>query len=188
MFSKKLRNIAGISLVEVMISLILTGLLATASFKFYASMNGSTLTQQDMSDLQHICRTTVYELKKSLRMAGYKIGSHVPFEVTGDTLFIYQQGIQPVDTISYYLASAGFRAVPEGEPAHPLFLLMRSTNGAAAVVMSDQLTGIDYEIVDSANVNITVAAESVRRDHEYRQNDGYKRYSLVERVKIRNVN
>ncbi|MEW5796185.1 MAG: prepilin-type N-terminal cleavage/methylation domain-containing protein [Candidatus Zixiibacteriota bacterium] len=187
MFSKKLRNTAGVSLIEVMISLILTGLLATASFQFYSSMNGSTLTQQNVSDLQHICRTTVYELKKCLRMAGYKIGAHVPYQVSGDTLFVYQQGTQPVDTISYFLVPA---AVPdlEGERGRQLYRLVRRVNGASPAVMSDQLVGIDYQIVDSANVNITVTAESVRRDHEYTENDGYKRYSLVERVKIRNVN
>lgn len=188
MFRMKIRNIAGISLIEVMISLIITGLLATASFQFYASMNGRTLTQQDLSDLQHICRTTVYELKKNLRMAGYKIGSHVPYEISGDTLFVYQQGAQPVDTISYYLVPTSDGEHHDGEEARPLFRLMRQTNGGTPAAMSDQLTAITYNVVDSANIAITVTAESTRRDQEYRQNDGYKSYSLTERVKIRNVN
>ena len=186
MIQSKLRNTAGVSLVEILVSVIITGLLATASFQFYSDMNGRTLTQQDLSDLQHICRTTVYELKKSVRMAGYKIGSHEPFELAGDTLFVYQQGTNPVDTIRYYLTPE-YRS-DDVEGAHQLYRLMKKMNSEPAVPMSDHLSALNFTEVDSANIQVDVTAESIRRDHEYTNNDGYKSYSLTELIKIRNVN
>jgi type II secretory pathway component PulJ len=186
MFLSKLRNTAGISLVEILVSLIITGLLATASFQFYSDMNGRTLTQQDLSDLQHICRTTVYELKKSIRMAGYKIGSHDPFEIAGDTLFVYQQGTNPVDTIRYYLVQEYRMDAAEG--AHQLYQLMKQMNSESAVPMSDHLRSLVFTEIDSANIQVEVTAESERRDHEYTANDGFKSFTLTELIKIRNVN
>ena len=186
MFLSKLRSTAGISLVEILVSLIITGLLATASFQFYSDMNGRTLTQQDLSDLQHICRTTVYELKKNIRMAGYKIGSHEPFAIAGDTLLVYQQGTNPVDTIRYFLTEE--TEVLDVEGAHQLYRLMKQMNSEPAVIMSDHLSSLIFTEVDSANIEVVVTAESMRRDHEYVSNDGFKSYSLTELIKIRNVN
>lgn len=183
---RKLSNTAGITLVEILVSLFITGLLATASFQFYSDMNGRTLTQQDLSELQHICRTTVYELKKSIRMAGYKIGSHEPFEITGDTLLVYQQGANPVDTTRYFLAPETLSEEIEG--AHQLYQLMKQVNSDPAVPMSDNLRTLTFTEVDSANIQVDVTAESERRDHEYEVNDGFKSYSLTELIKIRNVN
>ena len=186
MFLSKLRNTAGVSLVEVLVSVIITGLLATASFQFYSDINGRTLTQQDMSDLQNICRTTVYELEKNIRMAGYKIGSHEPFEIAGDTLFVYQQGTNPVDTIRYYLSIES--SIHDVEGSHQLYRLMKQMNSTAAVPMSDHLRTLVFTEIDSANIQVDVTAESIRRDHEYVNNDGFKSYSLTELIKIRNVN
>ena len=183
---KRLRSTAGVTLVEILVSLFITGLLATASFQFYSDMNGRTLTQQDLSDLQHICRTTVYELKKSIRMAGYKIGSHEPFAITGDTLFVYRQGDHPVDTTRYYLMPEVVSEEIEG--AHQLYRLMKQMNSDPAVPMSDHLSALVFTEVDSANIQVDVTAESIRRDHEYTTNDGFKSYSLTEFIKIRNVN
>jgi len=188
MIIRKLRNRAGATLVEVMVALIITGLLATASFQFYSDMNGRTLTQQDLSDLQHICRVTVYELKKSIRMAGYKIGSHDPYAIDGDTLTVYRQGSQPVDTIRYYLVEASVVTDPDAETQpHQLFQLMKQVNSDYAVPMSDQISALNFQVIDTANIQISVSAESTRRDHEYQLNDGYKTYSLTERVRIRNI-
>jgi len=187
MIIRKLRTGAGATLVEVMVALIITGLLATASFQFYSDMNGRTLTQQDLSDLQHICRVTVQELKKNIRMAGYKVGNHDPYAIGGDTLTVYRQGSQPVDTIRYYLVEAPV-ADPEAETQpHQLFRLMKQVNSDYAVPMSDQLSALNFQVIDTSNIQISVSAESTRRDHEYELNDGYKSYSLTERVRIRNI-
>ena len=186
MILSKLRNTAGVSLVEILVSVIITGLLATASFQFYSDMNGRTLTQQDLSDLQHTCRTTVYELEKNIRMAGYKVGSHDPFEIAGDTLFVYQQGTNPVDTIRYFLTEEMHFEDVEG--AHQLYQLMKQMNSESAVPMSDHLSALVFTEIDSANIQVDVTAESTRRDHTYTNNDGYKSYSLTELIKIRNVN
>jgi len=186
MFLNKLRNNRGLSLVEMMVSLIITGVITTGALQFFSDMNGRTLTQQDLSEMQNTCRMTMSELETNIRMAGYKIGSHAPFEIVGDTFFVYRRGTSPVDTICYFLQAES--DVQNVQGAHQLYRMMKKTNPAAAVPMSDHLRALTFTRVDSANIQVDVTAESVRRDQEYTGNDGFKSYSLTELIKIRNVN
>ena len=187
MRSRILKSRAGMTLIEVLVAVVLTGILTTATFKFYQASHGQALVQQDISDLQLICRNTIYELKKSLRMAGYKINSHDACEMAGDTLCIYMQGAQPVDTIRYFLGQMSGMYSGDGQEERDIYELRRQVNSQTYETFAECISTINYNMIDSANVEITVTAEAERRDPDYDQNDGYRSYSLTERVKIRNV-
>jgi len=185
----KLKSVAGVTLIELMIALVITGIMATASFKFYAAMNGRSLAQQEVSDLQLVCRNTMQELKKTIRMAGYKVTDHVPLEVVGDTLNVYMAGVQPIDTVRYFLAplNTGDTQLGDLASSRNVFRMVKQLNSDYPATFSDYITNVNFNVVDAANLEITVTAESTERDPDYRQNNGYRSYSLTEKVRIRNA-
>ena len=89
----KLRAQHGVSLVELLIAVLLTGILTSASFQFYSSMYIQSEAQFDKSEIQNICRVSLSEMKKTLRMAGYKLDAATPpYVINGDSLKIYYNG------------------------------------------------------------------------------------------------
>jgi hypothetical protein len=153
-------------------------------------MHAQSETQYNVSEMQHLCRTSLYDIRKSLLQAGYKLTGHPPYEISGDTLAVYYNGLQPVDTIKYYLVEftpAEYDNVPDLPAGNQLYKLVKKVNSAAASVFADFVTDIIYNQVDSANVVVTINVQSFRSDDSYAPNDGFRIYSISERIKIRNV-
>ena len=100
---RKLKCSKGYTLIELLISLFITGLLVAAGMKFYVSMHNQALAQEEISYMQQNARSCLQEVSKSLRMAGYKIGSHPAYRINGDSLYVFYNDSQPVDTVLYYL-------------------------------------------------------------------------------------
>ena len=101
---KKLKNSGGFTLLEVLIASIITGVITAAAFQFYVRIHSQAEAQYDLSEAQHLARASLHDIKKTLRMAGYKLPTgHEPFTVSGDSLIVYMQGTQPVDTIIFAL-------------------------------------------------------------------------------------
>ena len=86
---KKFKNNKGYTLLEILIGLFLTGLIAAAGFEFYATMHNQRLVQEDISDMQLNARNSLQEIVKTLRMGGYKISTHPPYRASGDSLFVF---------------------------------------------------------------------------------------------------
>ncbi|MCH7879772.1 MAG: prepilin-type N-terminal cleavage/methylation domain-containing protein, partial [candidate division Zixibacteria bacterium] len=63
----RLRSQRGVSLIELLIAVLLTGIVTSAAFQFYASMHIESEAQFDKSEIQHVCRVSLAELKKTLR-------------------------------------------------------------------------------------------------------------------------
>ena len=189
-FVRKFGATAGFTILEVLIAALITGILATASFRFYTSMHQQTETQMEVSDVQHSCRSSIHELKKTLRQAGFKLEGHPAYTINGDSLYIFYSETQPVDTILYYLHefnSYEYSCVPGLPEGVELFNLMRRQNSAAAEVCADFITDIDFLQVDASTMQITVEAQVTKRDDTYSQNEGFRTWSLDEQVTLRNV-
>ncbi|UCD64016.1 MAG: prepilin-type N-terminal cleavage/methylation domain-containing protein [Candidatus Zixiibacteriota bacterium] len=190
------RNCRGFTVLEVLIAALITGILAVASFRFYTSMHQQTETQIEVSDVQHLCRSSVHEIKKTLRLAGFKLDPavHAPYEVKGDSLAIYYSGTQPVDTVLYYLeefAEWEYWRVPDLRGEVTLYRLMRKQNSLPGEACADFIRDVDFQLVDSLDsrtMSITVTAQVTKRDDSYAENKGYRVWSLDEQVTLRNVN
>lgn len=189
--AKSLRSQRGVSLLEVLIAAFLTGLIATAAFQFHIEMSGQSEAQYDLANAQLTCRNSLMDIKKTLRMAGYKLPESQPaYRVSGDTLVVYMAGAQPIDTITYYLDEftiseyAGIGAVPEGRH---LYKLMKKTNAAPAEIFSDFLTELSFTVMDSANVIVALGSQTEHQDFRLKQDNGYRTYSVSERINIRNL-
>jgi prepilin-type N-terminal cleavage/methylation domain-containing protein len=186
----KLRSSKGFTVLEILIAALITGILATASFRFYTSMHQQTETQMEVSDVQHLCRSSVHEIKKTLRLAGFKLLGHPAYVINGDSLSIFYSDTQPVDTITYYLEefnSYEYSLIADLPEGVELFNLMKKQNSAPAEVCADYITHIGFDTVNARTMQITIEAQVTKRDETYNENEGFRTWSLDEQVTLRNI-
>ena len=190
-FTKKIfRCQRGVSVLELLIATLITGVMTTAAFQFLVTMQNQSEAQQNLSEAQLLCRNSLMDIKKNLRMAGYKITGHPAYEVKGDTLAVYVSRSQPVDTILYYLREfsdgeyASMADLPEGRQ---VYRLMKQTNSNPPDEFADYILNVQYDLTDPSNVIVRVTTQTPRPDEDYPSFNGYRSYSLSERVKIRNA-
>jgi hypothetical protein len=180
----------GIGILELLIAMLITGLMTTAAFQFLVTMQNQSEAQQNLSEAQLLCRNSLMDIKKDLRMAGYKLTGHPAYEVKGDTLAIYLSQSQPVDTILYFLqefSERNYAAMPDLPEGRQVYRLMRQTNSGLPNEFADYILNIQYDLVSPSNVVVRVTTQSPRPDEDYPSFNGYRSYSLAERVKIRNA-
>ena len=189
--ARHLRAAAGISLVELLIAIVLIGIIATAAFGFFAQMHNQSVTQRNISEMQDLCRANLEEIKKSLRMAGYKLpAGHPPYEVFGSTLGIYYSDSLPVDTLWYYLeeySEYDYSLIPDLPAGRKLYRLMRSSNTEPPALFSDLVVDLQFNPVDSVNIMVEVKTQSKLPDMDYPFHNGYRTYFMRDAVRIRNV-
>lgn len=189
---KKIRSCQrGFSILEVIIAALITGILAASSFQFYTKMHGQSETQFNVSEMQQLARSSMYDMRKNLLQAGYKLsGGHVPYKITGDTLAVYYSITLPVDSIQYYLVeftSGEYAQVPELPSGDKLYKLVKKVNSGVPAIFADFISDVNFNQVDSANIIVTINVQAMHADEAYAPNSGFRVYSVSERIKVRNV-
>lgn len=183
---KTLHNRRGYTIIEMLIALFITGVIAAAAFEFYVSMHNQTLAQEDISDMQQNARVTVAEITKSLRMAGYKVGTHPAFEVNGDSLYVFYSDTQPVDSVLYFLMDYPEGSLTRFTDGLAPKMLMKQINSNAPEVFSEFISDITFTVVDSSSVEVAVEVITSRPDEDHRDNAGFRTIAADENVNIRN--
>lgn len=190
-FTRKIfRCQRGISVLELLIATLITGVMTTAAFQFLVTMQNQSEAQQNLSEAQLLCRNSLMDIKKNLRMAGYKITGHPSYEVKGDTLAVYVSQSQPVDTILYYLQEFNdgeYASMPNLPEGRQVYRLIKQTNSDPPDEFADYILNVLYDLTDPSNVIVGVTTQAPRPDEDYPSFNGYRSYSLSERVKIRNA-
>ncbi len=154
-------------------------------------MHNQTETQYEVSEVQHLCRSSVNEIKKTLRLAGFKLATHPPYEIKTDSLAIYFSQTQPVDTVLYYLEEfndyeySKVHGLPEDVQ---LFKLMKKENSGSAEICADFIQSIGFTQIDSKTMEITITAQVSKADDTFEANEGFRTWTLDEQVSLRNVN
>jgi len=180
----------GLTLVELLIAALISIIVAGAGFKFFAHFHGAGEAQTSISDLQNLGRNSLLEIRKTLRMAGYKLSGHVPYRISGDTLAVYYSMTQPVDSVRYFTQEFNgteYAAVPARPTTMKIYKLMKQVNGEAPMVYADFISGINLLPVDYRNIAVTVTAQADRADDKYVPNAGFRTFTIGERVLLRNV-
>ncbi|MCK4518313.1 prepilin-type N-terminal cleavage/methylation domain-containing protein [Candidatus Babeliales bacterium] len=184
---RKLFRNTGHTLVEVMVALFLTGIISIAGLRFYASVHNHTLTQGEIGDMQQAGRNNLQEIVRTLRKAGYKVGAHAPYRIAGDTLYVYYNDTQPIDTVAYYVDHSQQVSSSDGSPI-PTGLLMKKVNSLYAEVYGDQIDSISFQALSASVVEITLTVGTMRPDEDFVDNEGVRNLTFTERVQIRNLN
>jgi len=82
---KKLLRDRGITLLEVLIALVITGVVTTALFKTYIVQHENYLAQDDITTIQQSARAAIDELARHIRMAGNDLPDGLPAIVSSNT-------------------------------------------------------------------------------------------------------
>ena len=175
---------SGHTLVELLIALFLTGIISLAGLQFYVDTHNQALAQEDVSDMQNVARSSLDEIAKNLRQAGYKIGDHAPYALTGDTLFVYYSDTKAVDTVAYYLMGMGDLGLA-GRIATQM--LMKRVNSNPADVFTDGLERVTYTVISPSVIDVVVTATADRPDESFTENEGIRTLTVAERVQMRNL-
>ena len=177
-FTKKIfRCQRGISVLELLIATLITGVMTTAAFQFLVTMQNQSEAQQNLSEAQLLCRNSLMDIKKNLRMAGYKITGHPAYEVKGDTLAVYVSQSQPVDTILYFLQEFNdgeYASMPDLPEGRQVYRLIKQTNSDPADEFADYILNVLYDLTDPSNVIVRVTTQSPRPDEDYPFFNGYR--------------
>lgn len=180
----------GFTLIELLVAVAMTGVLTTAALSFFSGMHNQSVTQRNVSEMQDLSRASLMEIKKTLRMGGFKLTGHPPYEIFGTTLGVYMSGSQPVDTIWYFLEEyneSEYAALPDLPKGRQLWRLKKQVNSGLPDIFSDFIVNVQYTVIDSVNVEIKVTTQTPMADMDWKADNGYRTYTSEERVRIRNV-
>lgn len=186
----KIRNNRGFTLLEVLIAVFITGIISTAAFQFYSKAGHQSEVQYDISEMRQLCRSCIFDIRKTLRSAGYMIPGHVPFEIKGDSLAVYFSDTQPVDTTLYFLqeiSDSAYQKIPGLVTGMKLYFLMKQLNSNPPVIYADFITNASYTLMDKSNILVSLTTQVPRGDDTYQTNGGFRQFTISERVNIRNV-
>ena len=181
-------NQKGYTILELLIALIITSIIIAATFRFYTTMQHQSEVQIDVSEIQHLCRASLFDIRKTLHMAGNKLSTHAPYEIIGDSLAVYFSETKPVDTVLYFLeefSAADYVKAPNLQSGQKLYKLMKKRNSNAAVIFADFITVVNFVAVDPTTIVVTITAQASRQDDKLSTNGGFRTFSLGERVNLR---
>ena len=93
--TKIISNCRGVSLVEVLIALFMTGLVVASVFGIYINHHKNWMIQEEVTDMQQNARAVIDELTRQVRMAGHGLPLGLPgieaYNTNPDTIVVTYQ-------------------------------------------------------------------------------------------------
>jgi Tfp pilus assembly protein PilE len=93
---KILKSIRGVSLVEVLIALFITGVLSAAMFRIYINQHHAWMIQDSVIEMQQNARAAIGELTHYIRLTGFQLPNKLPplqaYNTNPDTIIINYNG------------------------------------------------------------------------------------------------
>ncbi|MEZ5358053.1 MAG: prepilin-type N-terminal cleavage/methylation domain-containing protein [Candidatus Zixiibacteriota bacterium] len=94
---KKLRSQGGMTLVEVLLAVLLTGIISAAMFRVYINQHQAYNVQDNVIEMQQNARAAIDELTRQIRMSGYALPNGLSafdaFDTDPDTIRIYYKTV-----------------------------------------------------------------------------------------------
>jgi len=91
-FITVLRNIKGLSLIEILIAMLMASFVTAAVFKVYINQHKNWVIQDEITNMQQNARAAIDELTRQSRMAGHELPLGMPsiqaFNTNPDTIVI----------------------------------------------------------------------------------------------------
>ena len=184
---KKLRSSLGYSVIELLVAAVLTGIVSMAGFRFYVQVHNQTIAQDEISDMQQRSRAALEEISKTLRMAGYKVGSHDAYHINNDTLYVFFSDTQPIDTVVFYLSRYSSYSVSEDDVPTPIYNLMMKRNSETPAIYADNITSIEYDLIDASSMEVVLQVQAGKPDETFDENGGIRTFTNSEIITMRNL-
>jgi hypothetical protein len=187
---KVFKNSKGMTVIEILIAMFVTGLITAAGFQFYIQMHNNVLNQEQVSDMQHSSRASLEEICKTLRMAGFKVDGHDPYRINGESLYVFSSITQPVDTILYFLQSySELELVIDDALARDLRprKLMIQVNNGTPEIFADNIRSMSFDTLSGSAIEVSLTVQPLKADEKFIADQGFRNHTAVEQVKLRNL-
>jgi len=106
-----LKSNKGMSLVEILVALLITGVLTAAMFRVYINQHQAWMLQDSIIDVQQNARAAIDELGRQLRMSGYALPNgtmpFVAYNSNPDSITIYYKTSDCQVSIKHAMTAAG---------------------------------------------------------------------------------
>lgn len=100
----------GMTILEVMIALVITGIVTAAIFEVYLTQHKNYIAQEEIVDIQQSVRASIDVMARNVRMAGYNLPIGIPpfeaYDTDPDTIVVYYDAS---DYNTYLATSMGNR-------------------------------------------------------------------------------
>ena len=185
-------NTLGFTIIELLVGMLITGILAMMAFRFFNVTNQQAVTQVEISEMQQGNRACLDEICTALRSAGFGLSSPPAYLISGDSLSLFsRRDSVAIDTVSYFLAEFTETEYAErisgdigGTKYHKL---MKKVNSANADIFADNITDLRYTPISSNLIAVTLEVQTTKRDPNYQDNNGFRTFINTERAVLRNV-
>lgn len=183
---------SGFTLVELLVGVVITGILAIMAFRFYNVTNQQAITQVEISEMQQANRACLDEICTALRSAGFGLSSPPAYTINGDSLALFsRRDSVGVDTVQYFLDE--FTDTEYSEKISGLvdgmkyYKLMKKTNSDDADIFADNITQLLFTKISDNLVAVTLEVQATRPDGTFQSNSGFRTFINTERAVIRNA-
>jgi len=89
---KLVKSIKGITLIEIIVALFVTGVISAAMFRIYINQHHAWLIQDSVIEMQQNARASIDEVTRQLRMTGFELPTGLPpiegYDTNPDTIII----------------------------------------------------------------------------------------------------
>lgn len=178
-FVASIRSERGVSLIELLITSVLTVIVAAAAMEFYITQHKTWLVEGEVANVQYNVRASLDEIASALRLGGYQIPGHPPYYLADDSLIIYYRNetTAEVDTMIYFVSTDDY-----GQ-----YNLYKQPKGQSAEVLAENVEAFALTRLGPNLINISLTTRTIKSDTVVVHGDGYRRRTFDTDVRLRNL-
>jgi Tfp pilus assembly protein PilW len=169
----------GFTIVETLITAVLTLMVAGAAMEFYVTQHKTWMTEGEVAEIQYNVRASLDEIARALRMGGYQLRNHPAFAIGSDSLVIYyrDETTAEVDTLTYFVAADNSSQ----------YNLYKQPKGESPAVLAENVEAFALTKLGPNLIDISLTARALQSDSTLIHGDGYRRRTIGTQVRLRNT-
>jgi type IV pilus assembly protein PilW len=197
--SKEIRD-KGFTLIEMMVTLVISSILVAGIFYYFTTQEKALTTQGQITEMQQHARGGIDFMGRELRMIGYGVNTgEIITEADGDAITFLADidSDGSIETIRYSLDTTDLQ-------------LAREVGSGGGIPLAENIpdTGLVFQYYDDFDndlsvsdplpltadnrkairrINVSLTARTARPDPEYSANNGYRTMSFTTDIRPRNL-
>lgn len=165
MKTKKTAHNSGFTLIEVMISMVIAGILASGMYSVYAIQSRSYTVQDQISEMQQILRSAMSVMTREIRMAAFNPtgNCNAKILIDNDTLFTFETCDNDHNdySVAYQITYNLYGAYTDSVTQNDLGRIRQIPNGSTASnsPLAEDIDGLEFQYLDTDGAVTAVNSE-----------------------------